>query len=98
MKEINLTPKATEDLEAIWSYSQEQFGLAKADEYISRISNIFEVLATHEIGTERRELGEHIFSLPIERHVIFFVPSEFSITVIRVLNQSQDVVRHLSWT
>lgn len=40
MKEINLTPKATEDLEAIWVYSQEQFGLDKADEYISRISNL----------------------------------------------------------
>jgi len=29
MKEINLTPKATEDLEAIWLYSQVKFGSLK---------------------------------------------------------------------
>lgn len=97
MKEINLTPKANGDLENIWLYSQENFGVVKADEYINRFSNIFDVLATHEIGTQRPELGEHIFSLPIKRHVIFFIPSDTSITVIRILNQSQDVVRHLSW-
>lgn len=79
MKEINLTPKATEDLEAIWLYSQEQFGLAQADEYVGRFSDIFDVLAVHEIGTERPELGENMFSLPIEKHVIFlFLPSLLS--------------------
>jgi toxin ParE1/3/4 len=67
MKEINLTPKATEDLEAIWLYSQEQFGLAQADEYVGRFSDIFDVLAVHEIGTERPELGENMFSLPIKK-------------------------------
>ncbi|AVF38001.1 type II toxin-antitoxin system RelE/ParE family toxin [Rahnella sikkimica] len=97
MKEINLTPKANEDLEDIWSYSQENFGVVKADDYISRFSDIFDVLATHEIGSLRPELGEHIFSLPIEKHVIFFIPSDTAITVIRILNQSQDVLRHLVW-
>lgn len=97
MKEINLTPKAIEDLENIWLYGQIQFGLAKADEYVAHFSDIFDILARHEIGTQRSELGENIFSLPIEKHVIFFVPSESSITVIRILNQSQDVNRHIPW-
>ncbi|CND12619.1 ParE toxin protein [Yersinia intermedia] len=97
MKEINLTPKAVDDLENIWLYGQIQFGLAKADEYVARFSDIFDILARHEIGTQRSELGENIFSLPIEKHVIFFVPSESSITVIRILNQSQDVNRHITW-
>lgn len=98
MKEINLSPKANGDLEDIWSYSQEKFGVDKADEYISRFSDIFDVLATHEIGTKRPELGEHIFSLPIEKHMIFFIPSDTAITVIRILNQSQDIIRHLAWS
>lgn len=71
MKEINLTPKATADLEAIWLYSEIKFGVVKADEYIGRFSDIFDVLAAHEIGTRRLELGDHIFSLPVEKHVIF---------------------------
>lgn len=97
MKEINLTPKATADLEAIWLYSEIKFGVVKADEYIGRFSDIFDVLAAHEIGTRRLELGDHIFSLPVEKHVIFFIPSDKAITILRILNQSQDVLRHLAW-
>lgn len=33
MKEIELTPKAEEDLEAIWDYSFRQFGGVQADAY-----------------------------------------------------------------
>lgn len=38
MKEINLTPKAEEDLTAIWDYSYQHFGMDQADIYIGRIS------------------------------------------------------------
>lgn len=52
MKEINLTPKAIDDLENIWFYSHRPFGLAKADEYVARFSDIFDILARYEIGTQ----------------------------------------------
>lgn len=97
MKEIELTPKAEDDLQAIWDYSFRRFGVVKADEYIGRIAAVFEVLATHEVGTRRAELGEHIFSVPAEEHMIYFVPSHFAITVIRILSQSQDMIRHEPW-
>lgn len=97
MKEIELTPKAEEDLEVIWDYSFRQFGVVKADEYIGRISAVFDVLSAHQVGTLWPELGEQIFALPVEQHVIFFIPSAKMITVVRILNQSQDIVRHLSW-
>ena len=97
MRTIELTPKATEDLESIWLYSFEHYGEVKADNYISRFSDIFSVLTTHNIGTARPELGEDICSLPIEQHVIFFLSTLTSITVIRILNHAQDATRHLSW-
>lgn len=37
MKEIELTPRAEKDLEAIWDYSFRQFGIVQADEYIGRL-------------------------------------------------------------
>lgn len=97
MKEIELTPKAEEDLETIWDYSFRQFGLAKADEYIDRLAAIFDVLATHEIGTRRPELGEDICSLPVEQHMIYFISSYSVVTIIRILSQSQDTSRHEPW-
>ncbi|CAM8681385.1 MULTISPECIES: type II toxin-antitoxin system RelE/ParE family toxin [Enterobacteriaceae] len=97
MKEIELTPKAEEDLEAIWDYSFRQFGVVQADEYIGRIAAVFDVLAMHEIGTQRAELGEDIFSLPVEQHMLYFVSSHSVVTIIRILSQSQDSARHDPW-
>lgn len=97
MRTIELTPKASEDLESIWLYSFERYGEAKADSYIKRFSDIFKILITHDIGTPRPELGEEIFSLPVEQHVVFFLSARRSITVIRILNHAQDVNRHFPW-
>ncbi|MBK5145578.1 type II toxin-antitoxin system RelE/ParE family toxin [Budviciaceae bacterium BWR-B9] len=73
MKGIELTPKAEEDLVIIWEYSYLHFGIDKADEYIDRISVAFDILSAHQVGTLRPELGEDIFALPIEQHVVFFI-------------------------
>ena len=97
MKEIELTPKAEEDLVAIWDYSFRQFGVVQADEYIGRIAAVFDVLAMHEIGTQRAELGEDIFSLPVEQHMLYFVSSHSVVTIIRILSQSQHSARHDPW-
>ena len=98
MKIIELTPKAREDLAAIWDYSFRRYGVMKADEYIGRLSAVFDVLATHAVGTPRPELGEAIFSLPVKQHMIYFVPSQANITIIRILSHAQDSVRHVNWS
>lgn len=97
MKGIELTPKAEEDLDTIWDYSFRQFGMAQADEYIGRIAAMFDVLAMHNIGTQRPELGEDIYSQPVEKHMIYFVSSYAVVTIIRILSQSQDTLRHEPW-
>ena len=97
MKEIELTPKAEEELEAIWDYSFRQFGVVQADAYIFRIAAVFEVLAIHDIGTHHTELGENICSLPVEQHMIYFVSSHSVVTIIRILSQSQDTARYEPW-
>ncbi|EAA7833495.1 type II toxin-antitoxin system RelE/ParE family toxin [Salmonella enterica] len=46
------------------------------------------VLAMHDIGTHRAERGNNICSLPMEQHMIYFVPSRWVVTSIRILSQS----------
>ncbi|EOV3157550.1 type II toxin-antitoxin system RelE/ParE family toxin [Enterobacter ludwigii] len=58
---------------------------------------VFDVLAMHDIGTHRAELGEDICSLPVEQHMIYFVPVHSVITIICILSQSQDTTRHDPW-
>ncbi|HBW9299774.1 TPA: type II toxin-antitoxin system RelE/ParE family toxin, partial [Klebsiella pneumoniae] len=55
---------------------------------------MFDVLAMHDIGTHRAELGDNICSLPVEQHMIYFVSSHSVVMIIRILSQSQDTARH----
>lgn len=97
MKIVKLTPKASRDLEDIWYYGYHYFGEDQADKYINQISVIFQVLSENNIGTPRPELGEYIRVLPVERHMIYFLQSDYDIIVIRILSQHQDAGRHLNW-
>lgn len=54
-------------------------------------------LSDNHIGTHRPELGEDIYALPFERHVIYFLQTQEAVIVIRVLSQYQDAGRHLYW-
>ncbi|GAB0648227.1 hypothetical protein MC04F18_40940 [Escherichia coli] len=51
----------------------------------------------HNIGTPRPELGEYIFALPVERHMIFFLQTDTEIIIIRILSQHQNAGRHINW-
>ena len=42
----------------------------------------------HNIGTHRAERGNNICSLPMEQHMIYFVPSRWVVMSIRILSQS----------
>jgi len=97
MRTVKLTPKASEDLESIWHYGQQHFGIVQADKYVEHLSEIFRVLSCHEIGTPRPELGEYIYAQPFERHMIYFLQTNNEIIVIRILSQNQDADRHLGW-
>lgn len=57
MKTVKLTPKASQDLEDIWYYGCRHFGENQADKYINQISDIFQVMSNHNIGTPPPELG-----------------------------------------
>lgn len=97
MRAVKLTPKAGDDLEAIWQYGQQHFGEARADTYIEHLSEIFQILSNNKIGTSRPELGESIYALPFEQHMIYFLQTENEIIVIRILSQHQDAGRHIDW-
>ncbi|EFK4424347.1 type II toxin-antitoxin system RelE/ParE family toxin [Escherichia coli] len=97
MKTVKLTPKASQDLEDIWYYGCSHFGEDQADKYINQISDIFQVMSDHNIGTPRPELGEYIFALSVERHMLYFLQTDTEIIIIRILIQHQDAGSHLNW-
>lgn len=94
-RRVIISEAASADLQEIWFYSADQWGVAKADAYTDEIDALLEDLA------EDRKAGRTVaerrgyYRYPIGRHVIFYMFTDESITVMRVLHQSMDTDRHL---
>jgi toxin ParE1/3/4 len=96
MAEYRLTPAAEQDLEAIWTYTAQQWGVMQADRYIDFLTAAFDVLSQ---SPKTAPACDHIRSgyrrQSVERHMIYFRITQYGIVVVRVLHDSMDAPRHL---
>lgn len=96
MAEYRLTPAAERDLEAIWVYTVERWGLHQADRYVDLLTAAFETLAQSpkfapSCDHIRRGYRRH----RVERHMVYFQMTPYGISIVRVLHYRMDVSRQL---
>lgn len=91
MPRILIRPRARGDLLEIWAYIADDSD-AQADAFIATIDRIFETLAKRLLaGRPRNELSRALVSTPVGRYVVFYLPLENGIEVVRVLHSAQDL-------
>ncbi len=96
MTRYRLTPAAKSDLKSIWTYTEDRWGTAQADHYLSELTLGIEMLVgAPEMGPTRDEIRKGYRSLWREHHVIFYRVTRARVEVVRILHQSMDVSRHL---
>ncbi len=87
-----LSPEADQDLEEIFDYTEREFGIDQAIEYLSGFDDIFaKLLHNPELGKEREEIREGLRSLMKEKHVIFYRILGNRIRIVRILHASRDL-------
>jgi len=87
---------AVADLEAIWVYTFEQWGIEQAERYLKSLFACFEDLAENpHLGRQRDEVKAGYRSFPQGRHVLFYLVVPDGIEVIGIVHQSADVDSHL---
>ena len=87
---------AIADLEAIWAYTAEQWGVEQAERYLKSLFGCFEDLAENpQLGRRRDEVKAGYRSFPQGRHVVFYVVVPAGIEVIGIVHQSADVETRL---
>ena len=87
---------AKDDLETIWDYTYQQWGVDQAELYFSQLFDCFEKLALNpSIGRKRDDLLPGIMSFPEGRHMVFYENDGEGIVIISIVHQSADVNRHL---
>ncbi|MEO6824623.1 MAG: type II toxin-antitoxin system RelE/ParE family toxin [Nitrosospira sp.] len=96
MAEYRLTPAAEQDLESIWVYTRQQWGMAQADQYIEILIEIFTKLAN---SPDIASVCDHIRSgyrrYGVARHILYFRTTDYGIVIVRILHDRMDASRHV---
>jgi len=88
---VTRRPLAAADILDIWDHIAED-SLDRADRWVDKLDEKFGILATQPLmGRAREELAADLRSFPFGRYVIFYMPVQDGIDVVRVLHSARDV-------
>lgn len=91
MARVTRRPLAAADILDIWDYIAED-GIDQADRWVDKLDEKLELIATQPLmGRARDELAAKVRSFPFGRYVVFYVPVDDGIDVVRVLHSARDV-------
>lgn len=96
MAELQLTPAALRDLEDIWQYTAEQWGVAQAEQYLDALNAAFQAIALHPEAASRCDPIRPGYRRQwAEQHAVYYQLRADVVVVVRVLHQRMDAPRHL---
>ena len=94
--EYRLAPEAKRDLEAIWLYTLEEWGLEQAIHYTDELTDIFAQLAVGpQLGTACDHIRTGYRRRRVGRHAVYYRTTDYGIAVIRILHDRMLPTRHL---
>ena len=88
----DLSLEADNDIEDIFKFTKEEFGLEKAVSYFQQFDMSFaQIIENPVLGRERSDIREGLRSIIQGSHVIFYRILEDRIRIVRVLHGSRDL-------
>jgi toxin ParE1/3/4 len=93
---FRLTRDAERDVQEIYLYTLERFGLAQAEAYASGLLARFAALATGpSLGRDFGDIHPGARRVNQKSHAVYYRIDADGILILRVLHQSMDPARHL---
>ena len=91
MPHVRRRPLAETDILEIWDFIADD-NPAAADRWVDQLDAQFQMLATQpKLGRARNELAPRVRCFPVGRYVVFYVPRDDGIDVVRVLHSARDI-------
>jgi len=91
-----LTPRAQADLEEIWDYTADRWGLDQAETYIRQLwKAIAEVADRPALGKECAAVRAGYRKYRCGSHVLFYRQGAGAIDIVRILHERMDYERHI---
>ena len=96
MKGYVLSPAAETDVNNIWDYTAEKWGLRQATSYITDLRDVCAALARGQQTRRSVDVRDGYYKTMVGQHMVYFREADDGlIVVVRILHQSMDVGRHL---
>lgn len=95
MSRVTFSPAAIADIDGIWDYTAEMWGVHQADRYTDDIQHVCGALAAGERNGRTADVRDGYFKYAVGKHFVFFVMTGEGIAVIRILHQQMDAGLHL---
>ncbi len=88
--------KAEHDLENIIDHTLQQWGSVQTHTYLDGLEARGQLLANNPgLGVKREAISEGLLSFPYESHILYYMRQAHGITMVRVLHQNMDPMKHL---
>ena len=95
MAVYSLSKKAVSDLDGIYEYTILDFGLKQARAYLIELHECFQILADNPgVGRSAPQLAPELRRHKYQSHIIFYVPREKGVLIVRVLHARMDAKHH----
>ena len=92
----SLRALAQVDLEEIWFYTYQEWGVEQADKYLNSLLSRFAWLAENPlIGKKRDDIKTGYYCFPEGMHLVFYMLTKNGIDIIGIPHQSMDVINHI---
>lgn len=96
MKRLVLTPAAQNDLDGIYDYTFDEWGIDQAERYIDEIMDICDdLISGQKKGRDASLIRADYRSQLANSHVLFYKETTTEIAVMRILHQKQNFPDHL---
>lgn len=96
-KIFHIRKTADKDLENIFVYSVENFGMKRAEQYIDDLVMAFQNLANnYKLGRGCSHVRPNLYAWDVISHVVYYKPTKDGVSIYRVLHNSMDYKKHVN--
>ena len=91
-----LTPRAQNDLDEIWDYTADRWGLDQAEAYTRQLWMHIQTIADRPaLGRECPEIRPGYLRFPSGSHILFYRFTSEGIDIVRILHARMDYEQHV---
>ena len=96
MHKLSISRQADNNLVSISEYTSAEFGESQARKYRDQLRGCFNALLTNpHLGRSAEEVAPGLRRIRQQAHVVFHLPTDKDVLIVRVLTHSMDFERHL---